>query len=566
MIIYLKSDSERDNMSKSFRPVDYQKPLPASEIIIKEPPSADSVAFDVVFVGAGPASLGGAIQLAKLIREENEKSGGKLGEINIGVLEKSSEIGGHILSGAVIKPGPFQELFPELKIDELPFSAPVREEKVYFLTEKKAFKIPTPPPMNNHGNYIASLCEVTRWLAKKAEELGVQVFTGFPVKGLLVQDNTVIGVRTTESGLDHDGNQMPSYQPPADVTAKVVVLGEGTRGMLSQAYLEWQGIKSPNPQIFALGVKELWQTKTPLGYVVHSMGWPLKSDEFGGSFMYPLEKNVVAIGLVVGTDYHDANLDPHYLFQKMKTHPLFREVLEGGEMLEWGAKTIPEGGYYSIPERLSGDGLVIIGDSAGFVDVPSLKGVHYSLSSGMDAARTIFAALKKNRFDEETLSEYDKAIRSSFITQDLWKTRNMRLAFKNGLYAGGIKAGLMTLTGGKFPGGMIRMEKDNQAERISSEDSAFVPDGKLTFSKVEGVYKSGNATRDSIPSHLLAVEDVSPEVANFYANLCPAGVYEVIDGKLRINAPNCIDCKATDILAARWTPREAGSGPRYKKM
>lgn len=553
-------------MKKSFRPVDFQKPLPLIEIIVNEPASADSVAFDIVFVGAGPASLGGAIQLAKLIQEENEKSGGKLGEISIGVLEKSSEIGGHILSGAVIEPGPFLELFPELKIDGLPFSAPVKDEKVYFLTEKKAFKIPIPRPMKNHGNYIASLCEVTRWLAKKAEELGVQVFTGFPVKGLLIQDGAVIGVRTAESGLDHLGNRLPSYQPATDVTAKVVVLGEGTRGMLAQAFSEWQGIKSPNPQIYALGVKELWQTKKELHHIVHSMGWPLESDEFGGSFMYPLEKNVVAIGLVVGMDYHDGNFDPHYVFQKMKTHPVFREVLEGGEIVEWGAKTIPEGGCYSIPERLSGNGVVIIGDSAGFVDVPSLKGVHYALSSGMMAAKAIFEALRRNEFDADTLSEYDKAARSSFIMQDLYKTRNVRLAFKNGLYWGGFKAGLMSLTGGRFPGGMIRMESDNQAERIFSEDSAFMPDGKLTFSKMDAVYKSGNATRDSIPSHLLAVEDVSPAVAKFYANLCPAGVYEVIDGKLRINAPNCIDCKATDILAARWTPREAGSGPRYKRM
>src|SRR5574341_1457866 len=552
MIIYLKRYSERENMSKTFRPADYQKALPLSEMIINEPPSADNVAFDVVFVGAGPASLGGAIQLAKLIKEENEKSGGKLGEISIGVLEKSAEIGGHILSGAVIKPGLFLELFPELKIEELPFSAPVKEEKVYFLTEKKAFKIPTPPSMKNEGNYIASLCEVTRWLAKKAEELGAQVFTGFPVKGLLVQNENVIGVRTAESGLDHHGSRMPSYQPPADVTAKVVVLGEGTRGMLSQAFLEWQGIKSPNPQIYAIGVKELWQTRKELHHIVHSMGWPLKSDEFGGSFMYPLEKNVVAIGLVVGMDYRNASFDPHYVFQKMKTHPVFREVLEGGEMLEWGAKTIPEGGYYSIPERLSGNGVAIIGDSAGFVDVPSLKGVHYALSSGRLAAKAIFDALKKNKFDAETLGEHDKAVRSSFIMQDLYGTRNIRLALQNGLYWGGFKAGLMTLTGGKFPGGMIRMESDNQAERIFAEDTTLVPDGKLTFSKVEGVFKSGNATRDSIPSHLLPVEDVPAEVAEFYAHLCPAGVYEMLDGKQRINAPNCVDCKATHILAARW--------------
>ena len=229
-------------MSTSFRPVDFQKGLPVDEIIIKEQPSSESVAFDVVFVGAGPASLGGAIQLAKLIKEENEKSGGKMGEVSIGVLEKSSEVGGHILSGAVVKPGPFLELFPDLKLGEPPFNTPVKDEKVYFLTEKKAFKIPTPPPMKNHGNYITSLCEVTRWLAGQAEAVGVQVFTGFPVKGLLVEKEKVIGVRTVESGLDHHGNQTGQYQPAGDVTAKVVVLGEGTRGLLTQAFMERQGI------------------------------------------------------------------------------------------------------------------------------------------------------------------------------------------------------------------------------------------------------------------------------------------------------------------------------------
>jgi len=336
--------------------------------------------------------------------------------------------------------------------------------------------------------------------------------------------------------------------------------------MLSQAYCEWRKIGSPNPQLFALGVKEVWDVKRPLDKVVHTLGWPLPTDAFGGSFMYPLGSSQIALGLVVGLDYHDAALDVHQLLQRMKLHPLFRQYLEGGQLLEWGAKTIPEGGYYSLPQRRYGNGIVLVGDAAGFVDVPSLKGIHYAMQSGIYAARSAFAALKRGDLSASALAPYDRMVDESYISADLYRTRNMRLAFKDGFFLGGAKAGLMTLTGGRFPAGRIAMKPDAAVPRTRNAGVDVAPNGILTFSKLDAVFKSGNATRDTIPSHLLIGRDVTPEVADLYAHLCPAGVYERVDGQLRVNAANCVDCKATDVLGPRWTPREGGSGPKYRLM
>jgi electron-transferring-flavoprotein dehydrogenase len=523
--------------------------------------------LDVLIVGAGPAGLACAIELAGLARQDGS-------ELNIGILEKAAALGEHSLSGAVVNARAFRELFPDLQDADFPFRGRVSKEAVYLLTAEGRLRLPVPPTMHNEGYYIASLCEVVGWLGANAETLGVNVFTGFPAASLLVNGTRVAGVRTVASGLDREGKPLASSQAPTDLVAKVTALAEGTRGTLSQAYLEWQQVASQNPQIFALGVKEIWETKRPLDTVVHTLGWPLPPDAFGGSFMYPLEPQLVALGLVVGLDYRDSGLDVHELFQRMKLHPLFRQYLEGGEMVEWGAKTIPEGGYYSVPTRRSGDGVVVLGDSAGFVDVPSLKGIHYAMQSGIFAARAIHAALKAGDPSSTRLGDYDRMVNESFIMKDLHRTRNMRLAFKDGFYAGGVKAGLMSLTGGRFPGGKIVMEADaHVARRVSagyvapgSRPGRFVPDGRLTFSKVDAVFKSANATRDSIPTHLIVGKDVSADVADFYSHVCPAGVYEVVDGTLRINAPNCIDCKATDVLGPRWTPREGGSGPKYRRM
>ncbi|HEY3280573.1 MAG TPA: NAD(P)-binding protein, partial [Gemmatimonadales bacterium] len=504
-------------------PARYHPPLPLDQVILHDgaPGAGDRMDLDVLVVGAGPAGLACAIELARLA-----KTGGR--ELNIGVLEKAETLGEHSLSGAVVNPRAFRELFPELKDAAFPFRGRVTKEAVYLLTANGQWRLPTPPTMHNKGYYVASLCEIVRWLGAKAEELGVNVFTGFPAASLLTEGKRVKGVRTAATGLDRDGNPGAGYAAPNDLTAKVTALAEGTRGLLAQAWCQWQGVTSANPQIFALGVKELWETKRPLHRVIHTMGWPLPSDAFGGSFMYPLEPNLVALGLVVGLDYHDAGLDVHDLLQQLKRHPLFRPYLEGGEMVEWGAKTIPEGGFYSLPNRHSGDGVVLVGDSGGFVDVPSLKGIHYAMQSGMYAARTILRALTAGDPSIRQLGEYDRVVNHSYIARDLYRTRNMRLAFKHGFVPGAIQAALMTVTFGAFPGWRYAMHADADVPRRPSPGPRTPPDGKLTFSKVDAVFKSGNATRDTIPTHLVVGKDVPADVAEFYVHMCPAGVYELV--------------------------------------
>jgi electron-transferring-flavoprotein dehydrogenase len=576
----MSQDTSPDQSSKTLptvrlgstvRPLDHQPPLPKSRLIVEEQPDDEAVPMDVVFVGGGCAGLAGAIELARLVKEDNEKGGG-IGEIEIGVLEKAGALGEHTLSGAVMNPRALRELFPDKSDAELPLGTPVRNEAVYFMTEGRAQRIPTPPTMKNHGNVSVSLAEVVRWMGEQAEGMGVNVFPGFPVESLLVEGSKVIGVRTVPSGLDRDGNpSAPDAMPAMDITGRVTVLSEGTRGMLSQAWYDWQGVRSDNPQIYALGVKELWEVKKPLDRVIHTLGWPLPRDAFGGSWAYPQGDNLVSLGLVVGLDYEDARLDVHELLQRMKLHPLFREILEGGEMVEWGAKTIPEGGFHALPSRMHGDGICVVGDSVGFVDVPSLKGIHYSMQSGIYAARAIFEALRKDDTSEAGLAGYTKTVRESYIAKDMKKTRNMRLAFKGGFWSGSVKAGLMTVTGGAFPGGRVVHDEDAaDTKHLDGEahgaHGPFVPDGKLTFSKVDAVFKSGNQTRDDIPSHLIVGEDVTPEMAEMLENLCPAGVYERDGEKLIVNAPNCVDCKATDVIGPRWTPREGGAGPAYRRM
>jgi len=549
-------------MAAGFVPKTFQPDLPLDRLILRDqPPSPEAVEMDVVFVGGGPAGLSGAIELARLAQK-----GGR--ELSVAVLEKAESLGEHCLSGAVVNPRAFRELFPDLKDEDFPFRGPVHKESVYLLTEKRALAFPViPPTMGNHGNHVASICEIVRWLGEKAEGLGVNLFTGFPAASLLTEGRKVLGVRTTPSGLDRQGNAGPGAQEATDVTARVVALAEGSRGSLSQAWTRWQGIGSQNPQIFALGVKEIWETKVPLDRVIHTMGWPLPTDAFGGTFAYPLQPNVIALGLVVGLDYHGAAFDVHEALQRTKLHPLFRQYLGGGELVEWGAKTIPEGGFYAIPERRHGDGCLLLGDAAGFVEVASLKGIHYAMHSGILAARAIWDALQKDDVSAQALSGYDRAVDASYIRSDLWERRNLRLAFKHGFYGGGARAALMTLTKGAFPGGKISVSADVEVPRAVRNDGAPVPlDGKLTIRKLDAVFKSGNKTRDTIPSHLIPKEQVPPEVAEFYAHLCPAGVYESTPEGLKVNPPNCIDCKATDVLGPRWTPREGGAGPRYRRM
>ena len=571
------------------RPHLHQPALPRSALIVDDAPGEDAVPLDVCFVGAGPAGLSGAIELARLVAEGNEAGDGP-GDVEIGVLEKAEGLGDHNLSGAVVNPRSFRELFPEMDESAFPFQRPVEREAVHFMTPRGHVRIPTPPTMRNHGNHIASICEIVRWLGERAEEAGVMVLPGFPAEGLLVDGRAAIGVRTAARGLNRDGEpDGASHMPPMDVTARVTVLSEGTRGALAQAYLEWQGVESDNPQTYSLGVKELWEVPRPLDRIVHTMGWPLAglgaggwgrgSRGFGGSFAYPLADDLVALGLVVSLDYRDARLDVHELLQQLKHHPLFRKILDGGELVEWGAKTIPEGGYHSLPRRRHGSGICIVGDAAGYVDVASLKGIHYAMHSGILAARAIYAALKADDVSEEGLAPYTQAVDRSFVADDLRRNRNMRLAFKSGFFAGGAKSALATLTGGRIPRGRIATETDaaepkvmgvaagsGGGKRAKGAGRAGGSAGPLAVSKVDAVFKSGNQTRDDIPSHLTVGKDVPSEVAEMYVHLCPAGVYEREGDQLRVNAPNCVDCKATDVLGPRWMPREGGSGPRYRRM
>jgi electron-transferring-flavoprotein dehydrogenase len=560
----------------SVRPADFPAPWSPSEAIVAPTaPAAECIDVGFLIVGAGPAGLAAAIRLGQLA-EEHPATAERLGEVPVAVLEKGKAPGSHLLSGAVVNPRGLQRLFKGRKrVDELPFYGEVHGESVLFLTKRHALRIPTPPTMVNHRNYVASLSQLGRWLGEEAEALGVTILPETSAERLLVDGGRVRGVRTGDRGRGRSGEELANFEPGSDIAARVTILAEGTQGHLTGAALDHFRLRSDSPQVWALGVKEVWKVQKPLREVVHTMGWPLRAGrkyrEFGGSFIYPMGDDMVTVGMVVGLDYRDAELSVHDVLQELKTHPRVRKILEGGERVQWGAKTIPEGGFVALPKKLHAPGLLMCGDGVGFVNVPALKGIHYAIESGRLAAEAAWRTLERGASSREALASYDESVRESFIWSDLKEVRNMRQAFGRGFYVGGAFAGAMTATKGRFPRGDLETERDADQSLIVTDRAKSYPaaDGVLTFDKLSSVFASGNRTRDDQPNHIRVQTKVPREVAELWARMCPAHVYEVgepdgdgtVDVKL---APsNCVQCGAITAKGGRLTPPEGGSGPEY---
>ena len=551
---------------------DFPPPFdPAEAVAEPMDPEDERIEVGVAIVGAGPAGLACAIRLGQLL-EQAPAVAERLGEVPVAVVEKGKQPGSHLLSGAVVNPRALSRLFAGRKrLDEMPFYGSVEQESVYFLTRKRALPIPTPPTMRNHGNRVASLAELGRWLAEQAEDAGAMILPETAATKLLVAHGRVRGVRTGDKGRGRDGRELPNFEPGSDVVARVTVLAEGTQGHLTAAALRRFALEGENPQVWALGVKEVWRVTRPLRRVIHTMGWPLRAGakyrEFGGSFIYPMGDELLTIGMVVGLDYRDVELSVHDLLQELKTHPLVRKLLGGGERIAWGAKTIPEGGFLSLPRRLHAPGLLLCGDGPGFVNVPALKGIHYAIETGSLAAEAAFAALRGGEAPGRrgALASYDEAVKQSFVWSDLERVRNMRQAFGRGFWLGGALAGAMTVTRGSFPPGDARSEPDADQKLLRTDRAKQYPaaDGKLVFDKLSSVFLSGNKTRDDAPNHIRLQTRVPHELAELWTRLCPAQVYEPSAEGVEVTPSNCVQCGAITAKGGRLTPPEGGSGPEY---
>ena len=563
-------------------PANYPPPFDPADYVKRPDGPADlRIECGVAIVGAGPAGMACAVRLGQLLGDDPATLS-KLGEVPLIVLEKGRAPGSHELSGAIVNPSALRELFPDTPLDQLPTYGPVTGEGVYFMTRGRAQRLPTPPPFHNKGNWIFSLSRLTRWMGERAEELGTFVQPETTALRLLTAKGSgaICGVQTAPMGLDRSGKASAGAAPPTEIVAKATVLAEGTQGHLRGVALDHFGVGSRFPQAYEIGGKEVWKVAKPLDRIIHTLGWPLrwsgKYGEVGGSFIYPMGPEHLCVGFVLGLEYTDSGLSPHDILQEFKTHGFVRKLLEGGERVAWGAKTIPSGGYYSIPDTLALPGAVLTGDSAGLVNIPRLKGVHYAMHSGIHAAEAIHGALKAGAdlSQADALAGYDTAVRQGRIGKDLHRYRNLRQALSRGLVTGSQIAGLMDLTRGVFPGGAWGHHADAEHDMEPRGRRLVEPDGKLTFDKLSSVFLSGNRTRDDQPNHVRIQARVPAELARTWVNMCPAAVYEIsedsatADGQVRVQlAPsNCVQCGAITAKGGRLTPPEGGSGPEYTQM
>jgi electron-transferring-flavoprotein dehydrogenase len=558
-------------------PSQYPPPVDPADEFTGPPtdPEDERIEVGVAIVGGGTAGLACANRLMQLLEQEPELLE-SLGEVPVAVIEKGKVCGANGLSGAIMRPSAFRELWPDLDEADWPTYGKVPGEAVYLmLNGKRSLRIPTPPLFKNHGNHIVSVAELTRFMAERAEEAGAYLLTETAAQKLLVSDGVVRGIRTGDKGRDKDGGEKSNFEPGADVAAQYTVLAEGVWGHLTGAAIKDLGLRSRtgDPQVWALGVKEVWEVPRPLTKVIHTLGWPLRTGarykEFGGSWIYPMGADRVSIGFVIGLDHADARLSVHDVLQEFKGHPRIRAILEGGKRVAWGAKAIPEGGYWAMP-RLAAPGLAICGDAGGMVNVSELKGIHYGMHSGILAAEHIVQALKAGRND---LDAYDAAVHESVIGKDLYRTRNMKQPFAKGFFLGGALVNAMVATRGRFPGGHWPTHRDAEQPLLMTDRQERYPqpDGKYTFDKLSGVFMTGNATRDDAPNHIRIQRRVPREVAEAWQWMCPAGVYEIPENApqegfvdLVVNPSNCIQCGAITAKGGRLTPPEGGDGPLYR--